>query len=139
MAIRKNATGVGSKAAKLTRQRKVILQVIKELKDHPTAAEIFEQAKVLLPTISYATVYNSLRYLKSVDLIGEVTLAKGLSRYESDTSRHDHAFCTRCGKLVDIQLPETIKLMRAAARRTQFKPETIYLTLFGLCPECCTD
>jgi Fur family ferric uptake transcriptional regulator/Fur family peroxide stress response transcriptional regulator len=139
MATRKNAAGVGRKAAKLTRQREVILQAVKDLKHHPTAAQIFERAKALLPTISYATVYNSLRYLKGAGLIGEVTLGKGLSRYESETSRHDHAFCTRCGRLVDIQLPETDRLMREAARQTQFEPQTIYLTLFGLCPECSQD
>jgi len=49
---------------KLTPQREAVFQVIQERDDHPTAGEIFEAARRRLPGISYATVYNSLRYLK---------------------------------------------------------------------------
>jgi len=46
----------------LTRQREVVLQVIREAKEHLTANEVFARAKAILPSISFATVYNSLRY-----------------------------------------------------------------------------
>ncbi len=48
----------------LTKQRKVVLQVIREAEEHLTANEVFENSRQLLPTISFATVYNSLRFLK---------------------------------------------------------------------------
>ncbi|HQU94051.1 MAG TPA: transcriptional repressor, partial [Pyrinomonadaceae bacterium] len=48
----------------LTKQREVVLQVIRDAHEHLTANEVFTAAKGLLPTISFATVYNSLRYLK---------------------------------------------------------------------------
>lgn len=124
-------TGAG-----LTPQRKVVLRVIRESEAHPTAAEVFENARQLLPTISYATVYNSLRYLKGAGLIGEITFGNGASRYDSMLERHDHAVCTDCGKLVDFDLAETVELTRLAARRSRFKPTSIYLTLLGLCPDC---
>lgn len=124
---------------KLTRQRQVVLRVVGETQEHPTASEVFEQARKLLPTISYATVYNSLRYLKEAGLVLEITFGNGASRYDSETSRHDHALCTECGKLVDFDIAETVELMRSAARRTRFKPESIHLTLMGLCPDCRSD
>src|ERR1700759_3818091 len=139
MAKQKEMDGLNVKAAHLTRQREAVLQVVSESTEHPTAAEVFEAAKKRLPTISYATVYNSLRYLKDAGLIHEITFGKAASHYDSKTHRHDHAYCTNCGKLEVFDLAETVALMRTAARRTQFKPETIHLTLLGLCPACRPD
>jgi Fur family peroxide stress response transcriptional regulator len=120
----------------LTRQRQAVLRVVSESEDHLTAAEIFAGAQKLLPKISYATVYNSLRYLKEAGLLREITFGFAASRYDRETARHDHAICTACGKLLDFDLAETVGLMRLAARRSRFKPESIHLTLLGLCPDC---
>lgn len=126
----------GRSGPSLTPQREVVWQVVREAAEHLTANEIFEAARKLLPTISFATVYNSLRYLKDAGLIGEVTFGNGASRYDRELERHDHAVCRACGKLVDFDLPATAELMRAAARRSHFKPESVHLTLVGLCPTC---
>ncbi len=141
MRARAKNSGVEDSEAnvKLTRQRQVVLRVVSETEEHPTAGEVFEQARKLLPTISYATVYNSLRYLKEAGLVLEITFGNGASRYDSETGRHDHALCTECGKLVDFDIAETVELMRSAARKTRFKPESIHLTLMGLCPDCRSD
>ena len=121
---------------KLTRQRGVVLEVVRGSKEHLTASEVYEAARRLLPTISYATVYNSLRYLKDAELVGEITFGNAASRYDGKTERHDHAICTGCGKIVDFHVAQTPELMRAAARHSRFKPESIHLTLRGLCPDC---
>jgi Fur family peroxide stress response transcriptional regulator len=122
--------------AKLTPQREAVLQVIRGREDHPTANEIFEAARAILPAISYATVYNSLRYFRETGLVREINFGDSASRYDGITERHDHAICTNCGKLVDFDLNEAADLMRAAARKSRFKPERVYLTLMGLCPDC---
>ena len=121
---------------KLTRQREAVLQVIREREDHPTANDIFAAARRRLPGISYATVYNSLRFLKEAGLVHEIKFGDSASRYDRETDRHDHALCSRCGKLVDFDLPQAAELMMAAARRLKFKPESVHLTLKGVCPEC---
>ena len=120
----------------LTPQRRVVLQVIQESDNHLTANEIFEAARKLRPSISFATVYNSLRYLKDEGLVGEISFGNAASRYDREIGRHDHAICTCCGKLVDFDLTATSELLRAAARKSRFKPESIHLTLRGLCPDC---
>jgi len=122
--------------AKLTPQREAVLQVIRARDDHPTANEIFEAARAILPAISYATVYNSLRYFRETGLVREINFGDSASRYDGITERHDHAICTNCGKLVDFDCNEADDLMRAAARKSRFKPERVYLTLMGLCPDC---
>ncbi len=121
----------------LTKQREVVLQVIRAAEHHLTANEVFAEAKNLLPTISFATVYNSLRFLKEAGHIAEIQFGfSGANRFDAKTNRHDHAICNRCGKLVDIDLEMPEELIKLAAKFSKFKPESLELTLRGLCPEC---
>ena len=131
MSVKENIKDLG-----LTRQREVVLQVIREANEHLTANEVFDKAKQLLPSISFATVYNSLRFLKESGHIGEINFGSGASRFDAMTARHDHAICTKCGKLVDMELDLPIEIANLAAQYSKFKPESIELTLRGLCPEC---
>ena len=121
----------------LTKQREVVLQVIQDAEEHLTANEVFDAAKNLLPTISFATVYNSLRFLKEAGHIAEIQFGfSGANRFDAKTNRHDHAICNRCGKLVDMDLEMPEELIELAAKFSKFKPESLELTLRGLCPEC---
>ena len=120
----------------LTRQREVVLRVIRDAQSHLTANEVFTAAKALLPSISFATVYNSLRYLKDAGHIAEIKFGDGASRFDRMTHRHDHAICTACGKLVDIEMEIPAEIVKRAARYSKFKPESLEFTLRGLCPDC---
>ncbi len=120
----------------LTKQREVVLQVIHNAEEHLTANEVFAGAKQLLPSISFATVYNSLRYLKDAGHIAEISFGNGASRFDSLTSRHDHALCTNCCELVDMEIELPSEIVNLAAEFSKFKLESIELTLRGLCPEC---
>ncbi len=125
--------------AKLTPQRDCVLNVIRSSEAHPTANEVYLLAQQRLPGISFATVYNSLRYLTAAGLVSEITFGNGASRFDCRIERHDHAWCTQCGLLADLVLDETADLMRMAARRSRFKAESVHLTLYGLCPNCRPD
>lgn len=120
----------------LTKQREVVLEVVREAHSHMTANDVFVAAKSKLSTISFATVYNSLRYLKEAGHIAEIQFGNGASRFDKFTHRHDHAICTQCGKLVDIEMELPKDLVKKAAKYSKFKPETLEFTLRGLCPEC---
>lgn len=120
----------------LTKQRAVVLQVIRNAMEHLTAGEVFDRAKQLLPSISFATVYNSLRFLKDAEHIVEISFGSGAARYDRITSRHDHAICTKCGKLVDIEMEHPAELVERAVACSRFKPESLEFTLRGLCPDC---
>ena len=124
------------KALGLTRQRETVLQVILESQNHMTANEVFNHAKQLLPTISFATVYNSLRFLKEAGHITEVSFGNGASRFDRTTSRHDHALCTKCGKLVDMHIDLPKEIAELATTFSNFQAESLELTLRGICPEC---
>jgi Fe2+ or Zn2+ uptake regulation protein len=120
----------------LTKQRQAVLRVIRESDEHLTANEVFERARQLLPGIAFATVYNSLRYLKNKGLIGEVRFGADCTRYDRMLKRHDHAICNDCGKLVDLELSIPDGLIKEAAKRSKFKAGSVEVTLRGLCPEC---
>jgi Fur family peroxide stress response transcriptional regulator len=120
----------------LTRQREMVLRVIRDADKHLTANEVFAEAKRHLPSISFATVYNSLRYLKEAGHIAEIQFGNGASRFDRMTHRHDHAICTSCGKLVDIEMEIPPDIVRRAARHSKFKPESLEFTLRGKCPDC---
>ena len=123
----------------LTRQREVVLQVIRDNCGHLTANEVFEAAKRRLPTISFATVYNSLRFLKDAGHIAEIQFGSGAARFDRITSRHDHAICTKCGTLADIEMEHPQELVQRAAQISNFKPESLEFTLRGICPGCAED
>jgi Fur family peroxide stress response transcriptional regulator len=110
--------------------------VIRDSREHLTANDVYASAKAKLPTISFATVYNSLRFLKDAGHIAEIQFGNGASRFDGMTRRHDHALCTRCGKLVDIEMEHPRKLVERAAEISNFKPEWLEFTLRGICPAC---
>lgn len=120
----------------LTKQRQAVLRAIRESDGHLTANEVFDNARRLLPGISFATVYNSLNYLKKEGLIGEIRFGTDAKLYDRKLSQHDHAICNECGKLVDLEVSLPDGLLQEAAERSNFKAETIELTLRGLCPDC---
>ena len=112
------------------------MRVIRGSDKHLTAGEVFEDARGILPGISFATVYNSLRYLKNEGLIGEIRSGADANLYDRKLTRHDHAICTKCGKLVDIDMEHPRELVDQAARITNFRPESLEFTLRGVCPDC---
>ena len=120
----------------LTKQRMAVLRAIRESEKHMTANEVFEDARAILPSISFATVYNSLNYLKKKKLIGEVQFGANTNRYDRRLSQHDHAICSECGLLVDLEMSLPDGLLEEAASRSKFKAKSIELTLRGLCPDC---
>ena len=120
----------------ITKQRQAVLQVIRDVEEHLTANQVFDRARRLLPGLSFATVYNSLRYLKQEGLIGEVRFGTDAMRYDRKLERHDHAVCTGCGKLIDIDLPIPDELLKKGERLSKFKAESIEVVLRGRCPDC---
>lgn len=120
----------------LTTQRRTVLQVIRNSGEHLTANEVFADARLIQSGISFATVYNSLHYLKNAGFIAEISFGNGASRFDALTSRHDHAICTKCGKLVDMEIELPPEIVNFATEFSKFKIESIELTLRGLCPNC---
>ena len=88
----------------MTKQRELVLEVVRANKEHHTAAEIFAIAKMQMPTISRATVYNNLKTLENMGLIRRITGDDAFDRYDSAFVPHGHMVCTECGKMWDFNI-----------------------------------
>ena len=88
-----------------TPQREVIYQVILAKRDHPTAEEIFARVKLLMPTISFATVYNCLDTLVQCGLIKQVNSVREPSRYCPNLHEHAHFHDEATGEIHDVDIP----------------------------------
>lgn len=85
----------------MTKQRKLILDIIAASSDHLTAEGVWEIARKHMPSIAVGTVYRNLNILADSGDIRRVPVC-GADRYDKITYPHDHAECTSCGMLYDI-------------------------------------
>lgn len=88
----------------MTKQRALILDIIRRDKAHHTADEIFQIALRDLPGMSLATVYNNLHALEEAGLIRRITAEHLADRYDSSSVPHGHLICERCEKITDFHL-----------------------------------
>ena len=95
----------------MTRQRAIILEVLRSDMCHHTAEEIFELAKEKLPGISRATVYNNLHALEEEKIIRKISGDGGPDRYDNSFIPHGHLICNACGGVFDIDVPGFIEAL----------------------------
>ena len=98
----------------MTKQRAVILEVIRSDMCHHTADEIFSLAKEKLSGISRATVYNNLKVLEAEKLIRRITGDSLSDRYDNSYIPHGHMICEQCGKVNDFNLEHFDELLSDA-------------------------
>ena len=89
----------------MTKQRAIILEVLRSDKCHHTAEELFQLAKAKMPSISRATVYNNLHALEEEQIIRKISGDGGPDRYDNSFIPHGHLVCTVCGGVSDVDLP----------------------------------
>ena len=114
-----------------TPQREVVLKVILEKRDHPTADEIFARVKAQMPTISLATVYNCLETLVGCGIVRQVNLERAPTRYCPNLHEHAHFHDEHSGTIHDVDLPEEIMTRLREVLPPGFKASSIELTFRG--------
>ena len=93
---------VRASGLKLTPQRIAIVRELAADPSHPTAQELYERLRGELPTMSFATVYNTLDALAAAGLCASLSLAPGAARFDANMTPHHHAVCDRCGLVRDV-------------------------------------
>jgi Fur family peroxide stress response transcriptional regulator len=119
---------------KLTPQRIAILKYLKGNKSHPSAEDIYKSVKKEYPTMSFATVYNTLEALKKKGNIMELKIDSAKKRYDPDCSRHHHLICTKCKNIVDIF--KDFKLDLSDDLTEGFAMIGNSIEFFGVCRDC---
>jgi len=128
---------------RLTPQRAAILRALVEHAGHPGVEELHRQLLRDFPTMSLATVYKTIAFLKDQGEVLELGFGEAGCRYDGRRPEpHPHLVCTRCGAILD-PAPGAARddaalraLMEDLARRSGFSLSHHRLDLFGLCPAC---
>jgi Fur family ferric uptake transcriptional regulator len=122
---------------RLTPQRNVIWEVLRDAGRHMTADEVTRQVCSRLPDVNVSTVYRTLELLVSLDLVLETRLEGSACYYEvSPEPSHHHFVCTQCGAVGHFSDDLLSPVHAELTERKGFAVSQIQLTAFGLCREC---
>jgi Fur family peroxide stress response transcriptional regulator len=130
--------GVRAAGLKLTPQRMAVVRALAGDTSHPTAQELFERLRPALPTMSFATVYNTLSALREAGLCAALSLVPGSGRFDPNMEAHDHAVCDGCGAVTDVPLGTPARGARRAlaAGAPGFEVRAVEQVFRGLCARC---
>ena len=125
---------------RLTRQRRVLLEVMDQAEQHLTADSIFERARRIDPRIHRVTVYRTLEMLKRRGLLDELDLLHIHGHqhfYESHGPRdHIHVACLRCGKVREVESELFEQLKRQVGKDTGINITVARVEIGGYCESC---
>ncbi|MFC1912637.1 transcriptional repressor [Chloroflexota bacterium] len=119
-----------------SKQKEVVLEVVKKAHSHPTANWVYEQVKQAIPNISLGTVYRNLKSLKQEGEIQELNFNGAMSRFDGITRNHYHFRCERCGCIFDLDEPVDETLNDRIVQRTDFEVVDHHLEFYGQCQDC---
>jgi Fur family ferric uptake transcriptional regulator len=122
---------------RITRQRGLLLRVIREGKGHLDADEIYRLVREKDPRISLSTVYRNLNLLKELGLISELHLDQEHHHYElRDETEHYHLICSSCDRIMEFHSPLVRELKSQIGGERDFLIERVHIDLVGRCAKC---
>jgi Fur family transcriptional regulator, ferric uptake regulator len=131
---------LAKRGVRLTRQRRVLLQVMDDAEQHLDAGAILERAQQIDPRIHRVTVYRTLDMLKSYGLIDELDLLHihgDQHYYESHGPRdHIHVACLGCSKVREVESALFEQLKRQIENDCKIKITVTRTEIGGYCDEC---
>ena len=115
---------------RLSRQRRMVLELLWDVKDHLSARDIFEKLNARGRNIGHTSVYQNLEALQSAGVIECLDRASGrLYGYRSDP--HSHLTCLNTGAIQDLDVELPPDLLRQIEDHTGFSIESYTLHLSG--------
>ncbi len=126
-----------NRGSHLTRQRLLVLHILKEIPGHPDAVTIFQEAKKRDDRISLATVYRSLAVLKAAGLVEENLLGEDHGHFETMQEPHHYHFtCVACGKVIEFEASRIPEVALELSKRENLQVTEVYFHLRGYCQDC---
>jgi len=118
-----------------TLQKQLILKAVSELKNHPTAQQVFEYIAQKNPKISKATVYRNLRQMSENELLKDIGTLNGSTHYDHNMSEHHHFVCNECCNVFDI-FEDFSPFYDKARKLANFSILSCNITFNGICENC---
>ncbi|MEW6033907.1 MAG: Fur family transcriptional regulator [Chloroflexota bacterium] len=122
---------------RLTPQRIMVLDALRESDGHVSAEEVFAKMHARYPYVNISTVYRTLELLKELRLVTETDLGEGRVRYHyADKGLHHHLICQKCGTTADMAHSDVAPLEQQLRRKYGFRADLRHLAIFGRCRDC---
>ncbi|MCE5267427.1 MAG: transcriptional repressor [Planctomycetaceae bacterium] len=119
-----------------TQQRQAVLEELRKLTSHPTAATLYEIVRRRLPKISLGTVYRNLELLTRLGTIQKLEVGGEEARYDGNVQRHGHVRCVKCGRVDDIDAPSLDLSGGTANDSGAYQLLDYRIQFLGICPQC---
>lgn len=119
----------------LSRPRIAIFQYLQEHHTHPTADEIYHALQATIPTLSPATVYNTLRLFAEKQLCLSLTINEKRICFDGQTHPHGHFLCSHCGTIHDIAI-DMLPIKAGDTLENGYKVYEAHYYYKGICAQC---
>jgi len=122
---------------RLTPQRLAICRYLAGSRLHPTAQMIYDELRPQYPSLSLATVYNTLEALVGLGVIHSLGNAgDNATHYDADTSPHVNLACLSCHRVIDLHSHHVNDLRDEVAAASGYTIQGARVLYYGYCPEC---
>ncbi|MEJ2721726.1 MAG: transcriptional repressor [bacterium] len=120
----------------VTVQRRVILETVLDLDNHPTADQVSEAVARHLPGVSRTTVYRTLDTFVRMGVIAKVSHPGSAVRYDGRIEHHHHLVCQRCDAVIDISDDRLDRIPVPDTSSFGFEVTDCRVQLRGICRRC---
>ncbi|HEU5004201.1 MAG TPA: Fur family transcriptional regulator [Actinomycetota bacterium] len=122
---------------RVTPQRLAVLAALHASTDHMSAEEVYDEVRREMPSVSLATVYNTLGELRRLGQLRDLPVS-GKVRYDLVArGTHHHLVCESCHRVVDLDESELPSPHLPPGKAKGFKILTAEIIFRSICPECC--
>ena len=122
-----------------TVQRKIILENLQAMRNHPTVEEFYAVVSKEYPNISKTTMYRNLRILAQNGQILRVLLPDGLERYDGQIHNHYHFQCAHCETIFDVEIDYLHHIETSVAKKYGFDIQSHDIVFKGICKPCASE
>jgi Fur family transcriptional regulator, ferric uptake regulator len=117
---------------RITRPRRIILEILRDTEGHPDAMEIFRRAVEVDKSISLSTVYRTMKLLETLGAIQRHAFEGGPSRFEQASGEHhDHLIDLDTGDVIEFRSPKIEELQQEIAKSLGYDIVHHRLELYG--------
>jgi len=127
---------IRSRGYRATLQRITIYEAVWRAGSHPTIADIHRYVKDSDPSISLATIYNTIHLFQEIGLVESIAVPGDSARFDPNTHPHINLVCKGCGKVQDYECSSLSSIAEEIERETGFTVISRTLEIRGLCAEC---
>jgi len=126
--------------ARITSQRALILDILRQGHGHLDADEIYRRARSKQSRLSLSTVYRTLQTLKALGLVEEVHITDSHHHYEAkQPTEHYHLVCLGCGRVIEFTYPLARRIKSGVPDAKDFEIVNTDVRVTGYCPRCQED